>query len=196
MPKEERPSKEERIRHVVQVAKTLFIRHGYAATSTSQIAREAGIAEMTLFRYFATKRELFEAVIAPLIEINWFPTVSKSEQKPEKPSILTLLHERFHFVRQERELVRLVIIESQFQPELTGEFNPVARVSSQLQKLLTGLGLNETTSQIIISLIMGLFLTMVFAPGFADRTAEATFKLIETQITQLLVKEDSHDQSI
>lgn len=193
MVKEERLSKEERIRHVVQTAKTLFIRHGYAATSTAQIARESGIAEMTLFRYFATKRELFEAVIAPLIEINWFQATPANEQSPTENSILTSFHERFRFVRQEKELVRLVIIESQLQPELAGEFNPVARVSSQLHKLLTGLQLNETTAQVIINLIMGLFLTVVFAPGFTDSAAEATFKLMETQISGLLAKEDEHD---
>ncbi|MDT3699586.1 MAG: TetR/AcrR family transcriptional regulator [Thermincola sp.] len=193
MVKEERLSKEERIRHVVQTAKTLFIRHGYAATSTAQIAREAGIAEMTLFRYFATKRELFGAVIAPLIEINWFQATPANEQSPTRNSILTSFHERFRFVRQEKELVRLVIIESQLQPELAGEFNPVARVSSQLHKLLTGLRLSETTAQVIINLIMGLFLTVVFAPGFTDSASEATFKLMETQISELLAKEDEHD---
>ena len=36
----------------------MFIEHGYAATSTAQIAERAGVSERTLFRIFATKAGL------------------------------------------------------------------------------------------------------------------------------------------
>lgn len=40
-----------------------ILEHGYAATTTKQIARTAGIGEMTLFRRFGTKDKLLEAAL-------------------------------------------------------------------------------------------------------------------------------------
>lgn len=36
----------------------LFAEHGYDTTTTAQVARHAGVSEMTLFRHFATKEAL------------------------------------------------------------------------------------------------------------------------------------------
>ncbi|KAA9392895.1 TetR family transcriptional regulator [Kocuria coralli] len=44
-----------------QAAFELFPEHGYSATGTAQIARCAGVSEMTLFRHFPTKEALVVA---------------------------------------------------------------------------------------------------------------------------------------
>jgi len=41
----------------------LFSKKGYLGTTTKEIARDAGIAEVTLFRHFPSKEKLFEEVI-------------------------------------------------------------------------------------------------------------------------------------
>lgn len=41
----------------------LFSRKGYLGATTKEIAKVAGIAEVTLFRYFPSKEKLFEEVI-------------------------------------------------------------------------------------------------------------------------------------
>jgi AcrR family transcriptional regulator len=48
---------------LVQAARDLFARQGYAGTSTRQIADHAGVAEVLIFRHFTTKKGLFEAAI-------------------------------------------------------------------------------------------------------------------------------------
>ncbi len=50
----------------------LFVEHGYAGTTTAQIAAEAGVSEMTLFRHFPTKEsllleDLFDPVLAAAV---------------------------------------------------------------------------------------------------------------------------------
>lgn len=52
---------------ILGAAKKLFITNGYKGTTTVQIAKEAGISEMTLFRHFTSKEEIFLAVIHPLV---------------------------------------------------------------------------------------------------------------------------------
>ncbi len=50
--------KERTHQRVIQAALRLFGRQGYTATTTRQIAQEAGIAELTLFRHFGSKENL------------------------------------------------------------------------------------------------------------------------------------------
>lgn len=55
-----------------QAAMELFAEHGYAATSTVQIAECAGVSEMTLFRHFPSKEALllddpFDAAMADAV---------------------------------------------------------------------------------------------------------------------------------
>ena len=183
--RDKRLGKEERILHVLKIAKGLFLCHGYSGTTTAQIARESGIAEITLFRYFSTKRELFEAVIKPLVNFEGMARTCLNNEPFTKQDILNLIHKKIRFAKQERELVRLVIIESQHQPDLAGEFNPVANTSGQVRDFLLGTGLNEETAQVIVNLMMGLMLTIVFTPWYDERTIDVTAKLIEAQIMQL-----------
>lgn len=181
-----RQGKEERILHVIEIAKRLFIEHGYSATSTAQIARESEIAELTLFRYFPTKQKLFEAVIRPLVNFEGFAQTHVNEELLQRSDLINLIHERVRFVKQERGLVRIVIVESQFQPDLAGEFNPVVNASSQVKRLLLGKGLNQETCQVIMHLIMGLMLSIVFTPYYEEHTIDTAVTLIESQILQLL----------
>lgn len=48
---------------ILEAALKLFSRKGYLGATTKEIAREAGIAEITLFRHFPSKEKLFEEMI-------------------------------------------------------------------------------------------------------------------------------------
>ena len=43
----------------------LFSRKGFAGTTTKEIALAAGVSEAIIFRHFATKRDLYTAIIEP-----------------------------------------------------------------------------------------------------------------------------------
>lgn len=48
---------------ILALARRLFLEHGYHDTTTRLIAREAGVSDALLYRYFPSKRDLFDAVI-------------------------------------------------------------------------------------------------------------------------------------
>ena len=54
---------EERRRQIIQAAADLFSRRGFGGTTTREVAAAAGISEPTIFKHFATKEELYAAII-------------------------------------------------------------------------------------------------------------------------------------
>lgn len=48
---------------ILQAALKLFSQKGYLGTTTKEIAKEANVAEVTLFRYFKSKESLFIDVL-------------------------------------------------------------------------------------------------------------------------------------
>ena len=52
------------VARILDAAQIEFMRVGYDRANTNNMAREFGVSKATIFRHFATKQELFEAVIA------------------------------------------------------------------------------------------------------------------------------------
>lgn len=58
-----RPSKVERRRCILEAARRVFVRQGYAATRMSDVAAQAGVGKGTLYEYFRGKEDLFETLV-------------------------------------------------------------------------------------------------------------------------------------
>jgi AcrR family transcriptional regulator len=58
-----RMSGDERRSQILQVAIKLFSQLGFKGTTTKEIARVAGVSEAMVFRHFATKNELYSAIL-------------------------------------------------------------------------------------------------------------------------------------
>ena len=54
---------EARRQQILRVAMRLFSQHGFRGTTTKEIARAAGVSEAMVFRHFATKEELYSAIL-------------------------------------------------------------------------------------------------------------------------------------
>lgn len=55
--------KQARPSELLAAALDLFVEKGFAATRSEEVARRAGVSKGTLFLYFATKEDLFKAVV-------------------------------------------------------------------------------------------------------------------------------------
>jgi len=58
-----RMSGDERRSQILRIAIKLFSQKGFSATTTKEIARLAGVSEAMVFRHFATKSELYHAIL-------------------------------------------------------------------------------------------------------------------------------------
>lgn len=61
-------SAEHRRAQIIESARAVFARQGYAASRTREIAAEAGVNEAMLYRHFPSKEELFEASVLESID--------------------------------------------------------------------------------------------------------------------------------
>lgn len=113
---------------IVLAAIELFAKKGYANTATSEIAKEAGVAEGTIFRHFGTKENLLLAILIPFIKHS-LPQVADAifeEVLAEKPKTIeefvrALATERFMFFKENRDLFRIFIKEMIYHDELKNE---------------------------------------------------------------------------
>lgn len=71
---------------IMEVAVKLFALQGFASTSTSEIAKEAGVAEGTIFHHYKSKRRLFLSIIEDTFQkfSDSFTNVLDNTKKPEE----------------------------------------------------------------------------------------------------------------
>lgn len=63
-----RPRDPERLRRVLEAAAEHFQREGFAGTSMDAVAARSGVSKMTIYTYFPSKEQLFEACVAARID--------------------------------------------------------------------------------------------------------------------------------
>ncbi|MFF0922416.1 TetR/AcrR family transcriptional regulator [Rhizobium leguminosarum] len=56
-------SDEDKRAHIAEVAGRVFVKCGYAGSTTAVVASEAGVSKQTLYKLFQSKEELFAAVV-------------------------------------------------------------------------------------------------------------------------------------
>ena len=57
-------------RRILDTASRLFAQNGFRGTTTKEIALAAGVNEVTIFRHFASKQELYDAILdAKLVDL-------------------------------------------------------------------------------------------------------------------------------
>ncbi len=107
---------------ILQAAREIFKEKGFHAATTAEIARKAGVAEGTIFNYFRTKKELLFALLEPFNaeEVGAFFCQVAGETDREKLHLF--LENHLLFVKENFDLFRILLYESQFHPELREQF--------------------------------------------------------------------------
>jgi AcrR family transcriptional regulator len=77
-PRWQRLDHDERRQQILDCARRLFSERNYASVSTSEIARQAGVARGLLHHYFGTKRELYLEVVRDLMRMPSSPVPLQS----------------------------------------------------------------------------------------------------------------------
>jgi AcrR family transcriptional regulator len=102
-----------RRRQIVAVAAELFAQKGFRGTTTKEIADRAGVSEAIIFRHFATKDDLYRAILdyklketAKRMQENLNEAASR---KDDDAYFGLLAYEMLEFHRRDRTLMRLLL---------------------------------------------------------------------------------------
>lgn len=135
----------EKQRKIIVSAIESFAEKGYSATSTSEIAKKAGVAEGTIFRHYKTKKDLLLAIVAPVMAKFVAPFIIKDLQKVLHQDyehfedfLTAMLLNRRDFLVKNLSTVKILVQEIPFHPELKELFKEhiALKVYAQFIKLV------------------------------------------------------------
>ncbi|MFC7322579.1 TetR/AcrR family transcriptional regulator [Halobacillus campisalis] len=118
---------------ILEAAIEIFAEKGYAATSTSEIAKKAGVAEGTIFRHYKTKKELLISIVTPgIIKLTvpffadqFVSEVFKERSESYEQLLRKIIRNRFEFVQKNVPLLKIIIQEMAFHEELKQSFQSI-----------------------------------------------------------------------
>lgn len=112
----------ERQNQILEAAIRVFSRKGFHAATTAEIAREAGVAEGTLFHYFRTKKDILLGLAGPYALEGVTQTLTAMEDKSPEEMLTAFLGQEHEFVQRNTDVLRLLFYEAQFHEELRLKF--------------------------------------------------------------------------
>lgn len=130
---------------ILEAAIEIFSEKGYSATSTSEIAQKAGVAEGTIFRHYKTKKDLLLSIVGPILTklvapffIRDFAKLLDLPYSRAEEFFRTVARNRIQFARSNAKLLRILIHEVPFQPELRDQVKTVfaEQVFTRIEKVI------------------------------------------------------------
>jgi AcrR family transcriptional regulator len=154
-------------------AQRLFARQGFDGTTTKELAVDAGIAEGTLFRYFANKKAiLIEVATQGWIQILTDLLTELSEMGSYK-AIAQMMRRRMGNMRENHDIMKVCFMEAQFHPELRdqiqseviGKMTDIAEVYFE-EAINKGVYRSGIKPKVIATVFVGMFAVA----GFSNET--------------------------
>lgn len=158
-----RMSKEDRRKQILEAATKVFVEKGYNGSTTAEIAKAADISEVTLFRYFSSKKEIFLEGIEPILLSTLETTISTAAELSVVEKLEHILYERIRLISINFEVVRLILMEASLLSELGSE-SFMDRSLKILGNMLTQIDVAPEKREFILRMLMGSLLSFLFMP--------------------------------
>ncbi len=118
-------------KRILEAAIAISIEKGFSSTTTSEIAKRAGIAEGTIFRYFKTKKDIIHGIMLQGIKIasdkiilNSLNNIFKNkDQKDLRALLKDILFDRLELVQKFFPMFRVLITEALFHQDIREAIN-------------------------------------------------------------------------
>ena len=204
----------ERQLKILEAAILVFSEKGFEGSRTSDIAKEAEVAEGTIFRYYKTKKDLLLGLMLPLATKFFRPLVLRSveqivkneEDKPIEEMLKAVFLDRVKLVRKNMPLVKTVLVESLYHPEILAtiqeKYMPeiVSFIDSITNKNIKDGRFREVDSRLItrtsMSLLAGyIILTTLYPDIFPTENDETEVEKIVDVLLNGVIKKGSENNA-
>lgn len=171
---------------ILEAGVKVFNEKGFHGATTKEIAREAGIAEGTIFRYFPTKKEILNQILFQVVDqvISQFlvdsleRAVLENQDKAPEEAVQAILKKRLELCIEHFNLIKVVLTEAQFHPDLMDiQVNkillPIKRqVEGYLMDGIQSGVFREIDVSILASCFTGLLFSMIINHQFLNQKAD------------------------
>ena len=127
------PSPKETRQRIIEAAVEIGSKVGYVRATTKAIAEAAGVNEITLFRHFGNKANLFSAAIEQYGGPALAPAIEAQLTGDYRQDLMILGNFFLEILLERREMLRLLLCESAHIPEVR---TVLARNPCELRKML------------------------------------------------------------
>jgi AcrR family transcriptional regulator len=165
---------------ILAAALKLFSQKGYLGATTRQIAKEAGVAEVTLFRHFLSKEKLFEEMIRGYSFLPALRGILPGLEKMGYEEALLAIARRFLATLDERrDLIRIMLAERHLYPSqvkgiFRGFLGEMIRMLADYFRQLQRRGmLRDFDPDVAAKAFLGTFFAYVHFLGFFFENASS-----------------------
>lgn len=183
--KKQRMSKEDRREDILEKSLEVFIDKGYTRATTAELAKNAGITEVTLFRYFSSKQEIFLEAIRPFTFDKLYEMIESPNHLFTQEKIETTLFEIIKSISKNSDKGKLLLMETSTLIEWEEE-TIIERVTSILKELIKKMGVSQENEDLVLRLLMGSYLSFLFKPEADDEKMKIYAKNLVEYILPLL----------
>lgn len=179
-----RMTSENRKKQILESAINVFIENGYIGSTTAEIAKAANISEVTLFRHFESKKHIFMASIEPIVFNTLRESITASKDLNSKEKLEYILTERLMLISKNREVMKLLIMESQINKELNS-LNYIEKMSTLLKTTISEIGIPMKDDEFIMRVLMGGILSFLYLPEDDEEKIENYVR----KIVEIIIKD-------
>jgi AcrR family transcriptional regulator len=113
---------------IVEAAYQLFAEKGFDRATTKEIAERAGVAELTVFRHFQNKHNIFQQVLLRYSPASYIEeALAEIEKMPFREGFYRLTQILVDHLQKNRNIIRLNLMETAFDAQFKNAVNPVRR---------------------------------------------------------------------
>jgi len=178
-----RMTREERREQILNSALNVFIEKGYNGSTTVDIAKEAGVSEVTLFRYFDSKKQIFIQAIEPILLTSLKESLFQSKDMEPIEKLEYILRERISFLSHHHAVIKLILMESQINPEVA-DFDIISQITSLLKASIKEAGIDLEDEVFSLRFLMGSILSFLYLPKTDDKEIESYVKKLVENISR------------
>lgn len=145
---------------ILEASLQVFSNKGYSVATTQEISKKAGVSEMTLFRKFETKKNLFLEAVEYGLGISFGKEEYIDIKTPLRDFLRNIIHQKLMMISNNIHIVRMLIRESLLNT-LPEDFEVTKLISSQvISQIKTYVDYHEThfNPEAFAEMIVGLLL--------------------------------------
>ncbi len=103
----------DKTQQILQAALKVFANKGYSESTTQEIANEAEVAEITIFRKFKSKQNLFVSTVQSIVKSKFDQKLLEyADQSSTEQFLIDVLHDRMTVISKNHIIIKTLIAES------------------------------------------------------------------------------------